>query len=168
MPQSPQSQSVRSPQGLSPKSRRRIYTPGSNMPKSESFNDSPTRSTGTGPASPAKEPANISKAFEFLKEGGAVAGATPTGEAAPSSASSSSSSSSSTNSKLLIDRKKLESVREDGRMQAYGWSLPYKNREVAGAATAKDPVLNISVPVPVYCRPLFQKVPYFILPFWFW
>lgn len=92
----------------------------------------------------------VSKAFEFLKDGGEQ-------------------------SKLLVDKRELEAVREDGRMQAYGWSLPYKNREAAAAAAGttattttttttspsgaspKEPVLNISVPVPVYCRPLFQK-----------
>ena len=70
----------------------------------------------------------ISKAFEFLKE------ADP---------------------KLIVEKKELEAVREDGRMQAYGWSLPYKNNP---KEASKDSILNISVPVPVYCRPLFQKV----------
>lgn len=76
----------------------------------------------------------ISKAFDFLKEN---------------------------EPKVLIDKRELESVREDGRMQAYGWSLPYKNRETTSTnsqgTVTKEPVLNISVPVPVYCRPLFQK-----------
>lgn len=50
---------------------------------------------------------------------------------------------------LKENRKDLESTREEGRMQAYGWSLPSKN-------TTPQSTLNITVPVPVYCRPLFK------------
>lgn len=42
-------------------------------------------------------------------------------------------------------------AKEDGRMQAYGWSLPSKaSLEKSSANT------SITVPVPVYCRPLFE------------
>lgn len=128
--------SIRSPtsnQILSPKSRQKTSTNGAGiagMPRSES------------------EHQVISKAFDFLKE--------------------TNNNTSNSEPKVLIDKRELEAVREDGRMQAYGWSLPYKNRGVnnnnnntESTATptsgTKEPVLNISVPVPVYCRPLFQK-----------
>lgn len=43
-------------------------------------------------------------------------------------------------------------AKEEGRMQAYGWSLPSKaSLDVAKANT------TITVPVPVYCRPLFEQ-----------
>ncbi|XP_025087767.1 C-Jun-amino-terminal kinase-interacting protein 4-like isoform X6 [Pomacea canaliculata] len=44
--------------------------------------------------------------------------------------------------------------KEDGRLQAYGWSLPAKftpPREVSNRS-------HISVPVPVYCRPLYDDL----------
>ena len=48
--------------------------------------------------------------------------------------------------------------KDDGRMQAYGWSLPAKAPVSAaskdGGAAGKSPV-----PVPVYCRPLFDQEP---------
>ena len=47
--------------------------------------------------------------------------------------------------------------RDDGRMQAYGWSLPAKvqtpNTESPGARS------QVPVPVPVYCRPLCEQEP---------
>lgn len=46
-------------------------------------------------------------------------------------------------------KKDLES-REDGRMQAYGWSLPTSK-------TSSQPSNLTNVPVPVYCRPLFKE-----------
>lgn len=44
--------------------------------------------------------------------------------------------------------------KDDGRMQAYGWSLPAKftthmTRDTPGKS-------QVPVPVPVYCRPLFE------------
>ena len=53
--------------------------------------------------------------------------------------------------------------KDDGRMQAYGWSLPAKFQ--TGAATSsgssnKDSggsKSQVPVPVPVYCRPLIDK-----------
>lgn len=43
-------------------------------------------------------------------------------------------------------------VKEDGRMQAYGWSLPSKSSLTLSGEASKP----ITVPVPVYCRPLFE------------
>ena len=45
--------------------------------------------------------------------------------------------------------------KDDGRMQAYGWSLPAK----FNPPTPKDaPNKNlVPVPVPVYCRPLLER-----------
>jgi len=40
--------------------------------------------------------------------------------------------------------------KEDGRLQAYGWSLPGK---------PSAPVRQPPVPVPVYCRPLQETEP---------
>ncbi|CAG5124083.1 unnamed protein product, partial [Candidula unifasciata] len=42
--------------------------------------------------------------------------------------------------------------KDDGRMQAYGWSLPAKFT-VSGKETDR---FQVPVPVPVYCRPLFD------------
>jgi len=44
-------------------------------------------------------------------------------------------------------------VKEDGRMQAYGWSLPSKSSLTLSGESSKP----ITVPVPVYCRPLFEQ-----------
>ena len=44
--------------------------------------------------------------------------------------------------------------KDDGRMQAYGWSLPSKLQ----TGTVKESSrIQVPVPVPVYCRPLFEK-----------
>ncbi|XP_054711876.1 C-Jun-amino-terminal kinase-interacting protein 4-like isoform X2 [Uloborus diversus] len=53
--------------------------------------------------------------------------------------------------------------KEDGRLQAYGWSLPSKISAPAKAAEAdsgmriKPNVSSVPVPVPVFCRPLLEK-----------
>ncbi|GBN20846.1 C-Jun-amino-terminal kinase-interacting protein 4 [Araneus ventricosus] len=51
--------------------------------------------------------------------------------------------------------------KEDGRMQAYGWSLPIHDSNSDGEETKSslsfDP--NFPVPIPVYCRPLMDKEP---------
>lgn len=55
--------------------------------------------------------------------------------------------------------------KEDGRMQAYGWSLPIHRASDSKSghdsspknALAFDP--NFPVPIPVYCRPLMDKEP---------
>ncbi|XP_059079883.1 JNK-interacting protein 3-like isoform X4 [Tigriopus californicus] len=59
--------------------------------------------------------------------------------------------------------------KDDGRMQAYGWSLPAKpnTTSASGSSSSKDEVQiqsrvsssGIPVPVPVYCRPLMEKEP---------
>lgn len=121
---------------MSPKSRRVLAMSNTTVTKSESFD------TATVQLSPSDAHTAAAKVLEAAVAAAAVA----TGTSEPKSPL------------LLIDKKELEAVREDGRMQAYGWSLPYKNREPTSAAAAKEPILNISVPVPVYCRPLFQKV----------
>ncbi|XP_035206042.1 C-Jun-amino-terminal kinase-interacting protein 4-like isoform X2 [Stegodyphus dumicola] len=53
--------------------------------------------------------------------------------------------------------------KEDGRLQAYGWSLPsrtsstVKNTETETATQAKTHNSSVPVPVPVFCRPLLEK-----------
>ena len=64
--------------------------------------------------------------------------------------------------------------KEDGRMQAYGWSLPAKVPQKISnnqtETTSPAPVSedgssksgggsSVPVPVPVYCRPLMEKEP---------
>jgi len=54
--------------------------------------------------------------------------------------------------------------KDDGRQQAYGWSLPPKS-PVGGTKSPEEvdhPAVssqNVPVPVPVYCRPLMEKEP---------
>ena len=49
--------------------------------------------------------------------------------------------------------------KDDGRMQAYGWSLPAKfqptsaNKDSSGNSVK----CSVPVPVPVYCRPLIDR-----------
>ena len=43
--------------------------------------------------------------------------------------------------------------KDDGRMQAYGWSLPAKFQPQLPAASPRN---SVPVPVPVYCRPLLE------------
>ena len=45
-------------------------------------------------------------------------------------------------------------AKEDGRMQAYGWSLPSKS---SLDSPKLSPTISVPVPVPVYCRPLFEQ-----------
>jgi len=55
--------------------------------------------------------------------------------------------------------------KDDGRLQAYGWSLPPKsppgsNKNDPDTESLKlSSVSNVPVPVPVYCRPLMEKEP---------
>jgi hypothetical protein len=60
--------------------------------------------------------------------------------------------------------------KDDGRLQAYGWSLPAKLPGCAGSVAQTPPASNagrqlssstnqVPVPVPVYCRPLTEKEP---------
>lgn len=64
--------------------------------------------------------------------------------------------------KALERREQYRQVRahvkkEDGRMQAYGWSLPGK---IGGGPIGKHSSGGgVPVPVPVYCRPLAETTP---------
>merc|ERR1711892_499415 len=53
--------------------------------------------------------------------------------------------------------------KDDGRLQAYGWSLPAKISSGSKADSEqtgqKISTQNVPVPVPVYCRPLMEKEP---------
>lgn len=59
--------------------------------------------------------------------------------------------------------------KEDGRLQAYGWSLPSKgspgpknantNANVECESQTKPHTSSVPVPVPVFCRPLLEKEP---------
>jgi c-Jun-amino-terminal kinase-interacting protein 4 len=46
--------------------------------------------------------------------------------------------------------------KEDGRLQAYGWSLP----GASGKPSSGKPTQGVPVPVPVYCRPLAEASPH--------
>lgn len=48
--------------------------------------------------------------------------------------------------------------KEDGRLQAYGWSLPGKVNSSPSAKSAQSSS-GVPVPVPVYCRPLAETSP---------
>lgn len=47
--------------------------------------------------------------------------------------------------------------KDDGRMQAYGWSLPAKFQPTIPRELPNKS--HVPVPVPVYCRPLLEKEP---------
>lgn len=56
--------------------------------------------------------------------------------------------------------------RQDGRLQAYGWSLPSRNQTAASSTAPATPSKGggggggaVAVPVPVYCRPLEDQEP---------
>lgn len=57
--------------------------------------------------------------------------------------------------------------KDDGRLQAYGWSLPAKVPGPAGSIAQGSntnrqfttSTSQVPVPVPVYCRPLAEKEP---------
>jgi hypothetical protein len=135
------------PQILSPKSKRVVVTNQASIKlTSEQVVPFQTADVDTSKEAGGVKFANekLVKAYEFLKD--------DSSEAALKS------------SRVDKSKEQLEAIKEDGRMQAYGWSLPYKNSiktsnsgDSAAATTSSSPVLNISVPVPVYCRPLFQK-----------
>lgn len=44
-------------------------------------------------------------------------------------------------------------MKDKCRIQAYGWSLPSKNE----AEGNSDEVSNLSIPVPIYCQPIFDR-----------
>ena len=48
--------------------------------------------------------------------------------------------------------------KDDGRMQAYGWSLPAKfTPPTAKGSSSQSNKSSVPVPVPVYCRPLLEQ-----------
>ena len=49
-------------------------------------------------------------------------------------------------------------MNDDTRLQAYGWSLSSKNQLKLSEVNGK---VQVNVPVPVYCRPLFTAHDYF-------
>nr|XP_012598922.1 C-Jun-amino-terminal kinase-interacting protein 3 isoform X11 [Microcebus murinus] len=56
-------------------------------------------------------------------------------------------------------RQVREHVRnDDGRLQACGWSLPAKYKQLSPSGAQEDTRMK-NVPVPVYCRPLVEKDP---------
>lgn len=56
-------------------------------------------------------------------------------------------------------RQVREHVRnDDGRLQACGWSLPAKYKQLSPNGGQEDTRMK-NVPVPVYCRPLVEKDP---------
>jgi c-Jun-amino-terminal kinase-interacting protein 4 len=48
--------------------------------------------------------------------------------------------------------------KEDGRLQAYGWSLPGASTKTPGQQAKHAG--GVPVPVPVYCRPLAEASPH--------
>lgn len=50
--------------------------------------------------------------------------------------------------------------KEDGRLQAYGWSLPGAAGKPNQSAGGKSGQQGVPVPVPVYCRPLAEASPH--------
>jgi len=74
----------------------------------------------------------VSKAYDFLKE----------------------DHQKSSQPKIIVTETQKPIPKEDGRMQAYGWSLPSKATLDANKSTSST---AITVPVPVYCRPLFEQ-----------
>lgn len=47
--------------------------------------------------------------------------------------------------------------KDDGRLQAYGWSLPARVAPATAAAKDAPRQSQVPVPVPVYCRPLLEQ-----------
>ncbi len=54
----------------------------------------------------------------------------------------------STDENLLLERSK-----DDNRFEAYGWSLPSKDQLKLSDI---DGQIQVNVPIPVYCRPMFN------------
>lgn len=53
--------------------------------------------------------------------------------------------------------------KDDGRLQAYGWSLPItksSNTEIGGSNVSKTHAGGVPVPVPVFCNPLAESSPH--------
>ena len=111
------------------------YVKGSTGSSSASTSKSLPKSTNQNfeqvvPHSEAAVAEKVSKAYEFLKDD---------------------------NSKPAKKDLKAELQlfsREEGRVQAYGWSLPSNKSNIKQDTSSK---FTVSVPVPVYCRPLFEE-----------
>ena len=107
--------------------------PGKTLSKTTSLNIEqvvPHHDSGSSAAANEK----VSKAYEFLKE-------EPTNAKPPATS--------------LNPKKDIQLLsREEGRVQAYGWSLPSNKSNLKQDGNSK---FTVSVPVPVYCRPLFEE-----------
>ncbi|XP_057213947.1 C-Jun-amino-terminal kinase-interacting protein 4 isoform X3 [Triplophysa rosa] len=86
----------------------------------------------------AQLPSDKSKAFDFLNEEAEVEPVVSRRE----------------QKRAQYRQVKAHVQKEDGRMQAYGWSLPAKHK-VANGGQADNKIKNL--PVPVYLRPLDEK-----------
>ncbi|XP_029456515.1 C-Jun-amino-terminal kinase-interacting protein 4 isoform X2 [Rhinatrema bivittatum] len=86
----------------------------------------------------AKLPSDKSKAFDFLSE-----------------ESETSSASRREQKREQYRQVKAHVQKEDGRIQAFGWSLPQKYKQMANGDQSESKMKNL--PVPVYLRPLDEK-----------
>nr|XP_033816391.1 C-Jun-amino-terminal kinase-interacting protein 4 isoform X3 [Geotrypetes seraphini] len=86
----------------------------------------------------AKLPSDKSKAFDFLTEDSEM-----------------SSASRREQKREQYRQVKAHVQKEDGRIQAFGWSLPQKYKQVANGEHSEGKMRNL--PVPVYLRPLDEK-----------
>ncbi|XP_041076813.1 C-Jun-amino-terminal kinase-interacting protein 4-like isoform X3 [Polyodon spathula] len=84
-------------------------------------------------------PSDKSKAFDFLND------ETDSGNVA----------SRREQKRVQYQQVKAHVQKEDGRIQAYGWSLPQKYKQGANGGPAENKMKNL--PVPVYLRPLDEK-----------
>ncbi|MGH0146845.1 UNVERIFIED_CONTAM: hypothetical protein FKN15_009423 [Acipenser sinensis] len=84
-------------------------------------------------------PSDKSKAFDFLND------ETDSGNVA----------SRREQKRVQYQQVKAHVQKEDGRIQAYGWSLPQKYKQGASGGPAENKMKNL--PVPVYLRPLDEK-----------
>ncbi len=85
----------------------------------------------------------LSRAFEFLKDDAINKSQKMSHKAELEAMSNTNSNGTSPASSILS--------KEEGRLQAYGWSLPSKKGE------STSTTFNLTVPVPVFCRPLFSQ-----------
>ncbi|KAJ3608515.1 hypothetical protein NHX12_025562 [Muraenolepis orangiensis] len=83
-------------------------------------------------------PSNKSKAFDFLNEEAAVDSVVSRRE----------------QKRAQYQQVKAHVQKEDGRVQAYGWSLPHKYK-VANGGQSENKMKNL--PIPVFLRPLDEK-----------
>ncbi|XP_071968851.1 C-Jun-amino-terminal kinase-interacting protein 4 isoform X2 [Engystomops pustulosus] len=91
----------------------------------------------------AKLPSDKSKAFDFLSDD-------------LSGGSESSAASRREQKREQYRQMKAHVQKEDGRVQAFGWSLPQKYKQQANNGAQSDGKMK-NLPVPVYLRPLDEK-----------